>query len=130
MESFAMTRDTATNAASSRRGSRGRGQGAGQFAAVIHVGAQDGVDSRLPASSLPPISLDDIGVEAQRLIDLRARLARTAAPLSDGLRRFRAKDLADHGQRRPRPLEVLAGPLRVFVTGPRAPVDFFRRHNA
>jgi len=41
----------------------------GLFAAIIHVGAQDGVDSRLPTSSLPPIRLDDISVEAQRLID-------------------------------------------------------------
>src|SRR5208337_2105645 len=105
-------------------------RGVGLFATIIHVGAQDGVDSRLPTSSLPPISLDHISVEAQRLIDLRARLSRTAAPLSDGLRRFRAKSLADHGQRRPRPPEVLAAPLRVFVIGPRGRVDFFRRHNA
>ena len=56
------------------RGAELRSTGTGLFAAIIHVGAQDGVDLRLPASSLPPISLDDIGVEAQRLIDLRARL--------------------------------------------------------
>ena len=90
---------------------------------------RQGVDSRLPTWALSAVSLDHICVEAKRLSDLRAGLSRTAAPLGDGLRRLRAKDLADQVGCRSRPLEVLAGPLRVLVIGPRGRVDFFLRHN-
>ena len=95
------------------------------FAGIVHVRAQDGVDARLPTSALSAVSFHHIGVEAQRLIDLRAGLMRTAAPLGDGLRRFRAEDLFDQVQRRTRPFEVLPGPLRVLVIRPRGRVDFF-----
>jgi hypothetical protein len=59
------------------------------------VGAKIRVHPRLPTSSLSPIGLDDVGVEAKRLIDLRTGYPRAAAPVSNSLGRFRTKDLAD-----------------------------------
>ncbi len=100
------------------------------LAGIVHVRAQHGVDSRLPTAALPPIGLDHVRIEAQRLIDLRAGLSRTAASPSDCLSRVGAEDLANEGQRRSRPLEVLAGPFGTFVIGPRGRVDFFPRHSA
>jgi hypothetical protein len=66
------------------------------------VRAQHGVDSCLPAAALPPIGLDHVRIEAQRLIDLRAGLSRTATSPSDCLSRVGAEDLADDGQGRSR----------------------------
>ncbi len=87
--------------------------------------AQHGVDPRLPTSALSAVSVDHVGVETQRLVDLRSSLSRTAPPLDCGLSRFRAKDLADQGRRPLRAFEIFARPLRVLVIGTRGRASIF-----
>jgi hypothetical protein len=89
------------------------------------VRAQHGVDSCLPATALPPIGLDHGRIKAQRLIDLRAGLSRTAASPRDRLSGVGAKDLSNEGPRWSRPLEVLARPFGLSSSGREAASSFF-----